>query len=156
MNFRKSTRYALYASMEMASVGAGVFVTAQEVAARYDIPSSVLAKVFQQLVRAGLAVGTRGTRGGYRLSRAASSITVMDVIDAFEPTRTEANCLLADPLDDTCSKNDICRLRRLVDEVDELVRCTYSSVTLNTLVGPQAVEAVRISQKNDAGAEARR
>jgi Rrf2 family protein len=154
MNFRKSTRYALYASMEMASARAGVFVTANQVAERYEIPSSVLAKVFQQLVRAGLAVGTRGTRGGYQLARAASQVTVMEVIDAFEPVRSEANCLLADPVDEICVKGEICRLRRLVDEVDELVRCTYSSVTLDTLVGRQASTTVQISQRSDAGAEA--
>ena len=69
MRLNKSTRYALYAAMEMARVGPDVPVTAGEVARRYAIPPTVLAKVFQQLVRGKLAVGERGSCGGYRLAR---------------------------------------------------------------------------------------
>ena len=65
MNFRKGTRYALYAAMEMARSEEGRPVTAAQVAARYGVAAAVLSKVFQQLVRAGLAVGTRGVNGGY-------------------------------------------------------------------------------------------
>ena len=134
MNFRKSTRYALYAAMEMARED-GRQVTAGQVAERYGIPGAVLAKVFQQLVRSGLAVGTRGARGGYNLVRPASKMTVLEVIEAFEARRAPDRCLLADEDDPSCSRLELCRLRRLFDEVDELARNTYASVTLDTLVG---------------------
>lgn len=135
MNFRKGTRYALYAAMEMARSTDGVPVTAAQVAARYGVPPAVLAKTFQQLVRAGLARGTRGVRGGYALARPAATLTVLDVIETFEPRRAAETCLLADHDDPQCSHNDACCLRRLFDEVDEMARCTYASVTLDTLVG---------------------
>jgi Rrf2 family protein len=141
MTFRKSTRYALYAAMEMARASDETPVTAGHVAARYGIPGSVLAKVFQQLVRAGLAVGTRGIRGGYRLTRTAAEVTVLDVIEAFEPARPPEQCLLADHREPTCSQHEVCRLRRLFDEVDETTRCTYASVSLGTLVGRQPLLA---------------
>jgi Rrf2 family iron-sulfur cluster assembly transcriptional regulator len=69
VNLQKSTRYALYAAMEMARSGEGAQVTAAEVAERYAVPGTVLAKIFQQLARGGLAVSTRGTGGGYQLAR---------------------------------------------------------------------------------------
>ena len=69
MNFQKSTRYALYAAMELARENGGDQVTVAQVAGRYTIPGAVLAMVFQQLVRAGVALGTRGTGGGFRLAR---------------------------------------------------------------------------------------
>lgn len=139
MNFRKGTRYALYASMEMARSTAGVPVTAAQVAERYSIPSTVLAKTFQQLVRAGLATSTRGVRGGYALTRPAATVTVLEVIEAFEPPRPSEQCLLADHDAPECGEGDLCRLRRLLDEVDEVARCTYASVTLDTLVGNRPV-----------------
>jgi Rrf2 family protein len=135
MNFRKGTRYALYAAMDMARSEKGRPVTAAEVAARHGIPAAVLAKVFQQLVRADLAVGTRGVNGGYVLARPPATLTVLEVIDAFEPPRQPDRCLLADNDEPDCSQTDSCRLRRLFDEVDEMARCTYASVTLDTLVG---------------------
>jgi Rrf2 family protein len=140
MTFRKSTRYALYAAMEMARAPGDAPVTAGQVAERYRIPGTVLAKVFQQLVRAGIAVGTRGTRGGYRLARPAAKVTVLDVIEAFEPVRPSEECLLADHNEPSCSEHQLCRLRRLFDEVDDTARCTYASVSLDTLVGRQPLQ----------------
>ena len=60
MTVTKSTRYSLYAAAEMAMAGEGL-VTVAAVAKRYGIPEGALAKVFQQLVRSGLATGTGRT-----------------------------------------------------------------------------------------------
>ena len=142
MTFKKATRYALYAAMEMARAGPEGQVTVTQVAERHGIRVSVLAKTFQVLVRAGIAASARGVRGGYRLARAASQVTVLDVIDVFEGARA-TGCLLAEPSEADCKETSLCRLRRLVDEVDEMARCTYASVTLETLVGnrrPRALE----------------
>ncbi len=134
MNWAKSTRYALYAAMEMALAwDAERPVRAGEVARRYRIPENALAKVLQQLVRAGLAIGTRGVGGGYRLARDPGEITVLDVIEVFEPPRRSGRCLLKDD-GGLCEDLPDCRLRRLFDEVDEQVRCTFASVSLETLV----------------------
>ena len=134
MNFQKSTRYALYAAMELARANDGDQITVAQVAERYAIPGAVLAKVFQQLVRAGVAVGTRGMGGGYQLAHKAGDVTLLAVIDAFEPSGTPGGCLLADGNDDRCDLFSDCELRQVVDEVDELVRCTFASITLETLV----------------------
>ena len=126
MQLSKSARYALLASIEMARAPT-THVTASEVAARYGVPSSVLAKVFQQLVHRRLALGVRGSGGGYRLARKPRSITVLDVIEPFEPTRRATE--MAELTDGT----NLDRLERLLDEVDEMARCTFASVTLETL-----------------------
>jgi Rrf2 family protein len=134
VNVNKSTRYALYAAMEMAAAGDEAQVTAAQVAERYRIPASVLAKVFQQLVHAGIAVGTRGTGGGYQLTAKPSQLTMLDIIQVFEPRRPPGECLLADSNDLPCPDANECRVRMVFDEVDELVRCTFASITLETLV----------------------
>ena len=142
MNFRKSTRYALYAAMEMAR--AETQVTAAQAAQRYSIPDAVMAKVFQQLVRAGLAVGTRGVGGGYNLARGASEITVLDVIEGFEPSRGSEECLLTGEDEGQCNDLELCRLRKLFNEVEETARSTYASVTLETLVGIRVRRDVKL------------
>jgi Rrf2 family iron-sulfur cluster assembly transcriptional regulator len=133
MKFNKSTRYALYATMEMAQAEPGATTTVSEVANRYHVPGSALAKVFQQLVRAGLATGTRGVGGGYRLAQSASQFTVLDVINAFEPSRPAGRCLLAE-LEESCDSYAACKLGRLFDEVEEMSRNTFASISLETLV----------------------
>jgi Rrf2 family protein len=133
MNITKSTQYALYAAAEMALAGeAPTTVTA--VASRYRIPEGALAKVFQQMVRAGLAVGTRGIGGGYRLARPASKITVLDVMHVFERKRVPGACGLHNRPGERCPSASACSVQWLFHEVDELVQSTYESVTLKTLV----------------------
>ena len=134
MSLNKSTRYALYAAMEMAAAGEQGQVTVARVAERYSIPGSVLAKVFQRLVRSGIALGTRGTGGGYSLAKSPSKVTMLDVIDAFESSRQDDEVLLADEADPGFEDLGWGRLRQVFDEVNENARCTYASVTLETLV----------------------
>lgn len=109
-------------------------VTVGQVSTQYKIPEGALAKVLQMLVRAGLARGVRGVGGGYHLAKEASGITVLDVISVFDPPRQMGTCLLADEPDTTCHEELDCRLRQLFDEVDELARNTFASVSIETLV----------------------
>ena len=144
MNLNKGTRYALYAALEMAQARETSHVTVGQVAHRYGIPETALAKVFQRLVRAGLASGTRGVGGGYRLVKGPSEVTVLDVVSVFEPPRPPGHCLAQDLPGEPCGEFGTCRLRKLFDEVDELARCTFASVTLDTLVGKRpAVSGLR-------------
>jgi Rrf2 family protein len=135
MNLNKSTRYALYASLEMAQSESEAQVTVAQVAERYKIPETALAKVFQRLVRSGLATGTRGIGGGYRLAKDPSQVTVLDVVSVFEPPRPLRQCLVQDRPGPPCANLPTCRLKRLFDEVDENTRSTFASVTLDTLAG---------------------
>jgi Rrf2 family cysteine metabolism transcriptional repressor len=135
MNLNKSTRYALYAALEMAQLEEAGQVTVSQVAQRYHIPETALAKAFQRLVRSGLARGTRGVGGGYHLAKEPSKITVLDVISVFQPPRPSRQCLVQDQAEQPCSDFGSCRLRKLFDEVEETAQSTYASVTLDTLVG---------------------
>ena len=123
MNLTKSSRYALLAALEMAEAGERP-VTAADVARRHGAPEAVVAKVLQRLVRAGLAVGTRGSNGGYRLARSPSSVTVLDVLRVFEQELADGNPTEpGTPLD------------RLMAEVTDGARYTSASVSLETLRG---------------------
>lgn len=132
MTLSKFSRYALYATLEMARAGDQP-VTVGQVAGPHRIPPTALAKVFQQLVRAGLAVGTRGIGGGYRLARPRAEITVLDVVSVFEPLRPPGHDLLHARANGEPAPHTV-TLRRLLDEVDEGTRATLASVTLDTLV----------------------
>ena len=140
MNLNKSTRYALHAALELA-LAEDTPVTASQVAARYEIPENVVAKVLQQLARAGVARGVRGVGGGYRLARVASEVAVQDIIDIFEPSPPSDTCMLRELAGADCPKESkpICRLMNLFQEIDETVRSTFESVSLATLANPNQV-----------------
>jgi len=55
------------------------------------MPERFLLQVLRSLVNHGILVSTRGVDGGYRLSRPASEITLLDVIEATDgPIRPAA------------------------------------------------------------------
>ena len=134
MNLNKSTRYALHAALELA-LSEGRPVTAGQIATRYEIPENVVAKVLQQFVRVGVARGARGVGGGYRLTRLPAEVSVQEIIDIFEPTPPPDTCMLRELPGADCPDQGepSCRLMALFEEVEETVRATFASVSLETL-----------------------
>ena len=59
-------------------------VPAGRLAELHDVSGSYLAKQLQSLSRAGLVHSVQGHAGGYRLTRPASEITVLDVVVAVD------------------------------------------------------------------------
>ncbi|GAA5700650.1 putative HTH-type transcriptional regulator Rv1287 [Streptomyces avermitilis] len=57
---------------------------AEAIAAAQDIPHKFLEGILGDLRRGGLVASRRGGNGGYRLARAADTITVADVIRAVD------------------------------------------------------------------------
>jgi Rrf2 family protein len=54
------------------------------IAKAQDVSPLFLAKVFQALAKAGVVKSHRGVKGGFSLGRAASQITIKEVIEAIE------------------------------------------------------------------------
>jgi Rrf2 family protein len=120
LKFNKSTRLALAAMLEVARAGGGP-VSSTEIAERRGVSRHHLAKVLQQLVRAGFLVTARGVKGGHTLGRDAREVTLRDVVEAFEPSAAAVE--EADPA-----------LQSVFEELDEQVAATLDSISLRTLV----------------------
>jgi Rrf2 family protein len=91
LRLSKKSDYALI-SMKHLALRPDASSSAREISESYDIPLELLAKVLQRLVRARLLVSVQGTRGGYRLGRSASLISVADVIQAVDGPVTVTAC----------------------------------------------------------------
>lgn len=61
------------------------------------LPRPMLAKVLQQLARAGLVTGRPGPGGGYRLARAPEDIPLIEIIRVWEGEKFGKACLLGLP-----------------------------------------------------------
>ena len=138
---QKSTRLALYVGMELARSFGAEPISVAAVAKRYRVSAPNLAKVFQRLVHVGLANGTRGVGGGYRLTRSPAEVTMLDVIEAFELPTNPEQCLLAADEGD-CAELALCQLGRVFSEVDDVLRSTFASISLDTLARPRSLGTV--------------
>lgn len=133
MKWNKSTRFALYAALEMARAGDDL-VQIPSLAEQYGISAHHLSKVMQQLVRAGLARAVRGVGGGYALTRPAKEITLLDIVEVFEGAIELDRCLLRGSDGLPCKDSARCRLKCVFDEIEEQAYFTLKSTRLSTLV----------------------
>jgi len=79
-------RYAMVALADIALQPAGDLVTLGDISRRQDVSLPYLEQLFVKLRRAGLVESVRGPGGGYRLSRPATEIRVVDVLAAVDET----------------------------------------------------------------------
>ena len=92
LRLSKKADYALIAMKHLALRGDRGSSSAREIAALYNIPIELMAKVLQRLVRRGLLASHQGTRGGYKLARVPTQISVADVIQAIDGPVTVTAC----------------------------------------------------------------
>jgi Rrf2 family protein len=92
LRLSKKADYALMAMKHLAIRPDAASASAREIAEQYNIPIELMAKVLQRLARRGLVTSHQGTRGGYRLSRPASVISVADIIQAIDGPLTVTAC----------------------------------------------------------------
>src|SRR3954464_14845928 len=79
-----------------------------EIARNENLPLAYLEQLVGELRRAGLVEGTRGVRGGYRLSRGPESITVGDVYRILEGEVAPVDCTAEDYAPGACPREGGC------------------------------------------------
>jgi Rrf2 family protein len=77
-----AAEWAIHACLLLAFLPDGARLPAAKIAEFHDLPAAYLAKHLQDLVHAGIVDSTAGRRGGFRLARPPSRITVLDIVDA--------------------------------------------------------------------------
>lgn len=129
----KASRYGLYAVVSMAR-DPEALITAATIAQEFDISQNHVAKVLQQLSRAGLVQSVRGLRGGYQLARAPSAITMLDVVECLDGPMQGAcsACTLLGTA--RCGeRNAACAVHDVLSELNRTAFFTLKSITLATL-----------------------
>ena len=76
--------YALRALVEIAAVGEGQPVSAEQLGNAQDIPRGFLQTILADLRRADIVISQRGKAGGWRFARSPETVTVADVIRAVD------------------------------------------------------------------------
>ncbi len=137
VKLNKSTRYALYCIVELSTTPDDI-MSAGQIAEKYTISEHHVAKVLQQLVRARLVRSIRGIKGGFQIAGNPKEMTMLDIINVFEPTHPENSCLLLD-IDQTCHLQNACRIGEVFNEIQEQAIHTFQSISIATLISPKKI-----------------
>ncbi|GAA1864529.1 RrF2 family transcriptional regulator [Asanoa iriomotensis] len=92
MKLPVSTEWLLHCAATLAQLEPGASASAAQLARYFDLPAAYLAKQLQELVKAGVLTATTGPRGGFRLARPASEITLLRIVEAVDGTAGPYEC----------------------------------------------------------------
>jgi Rrf2 family protein len=106
----------------------------REMAEHEGISEATIAKVVAQLRRAGLLVAERGRNGGYSLTRAADSITLAQVVEAFESHIYDDDFCNRMNSGTSCTHESTCGLRPVWNGLEEVIGNFLDGFTVGDIV----------------------
>jgi len=92
MRLSEGVEWGIHAAVLVALLPPGQALPAARLAEYHGVPTAYLAKHLQALSRAGILEAVPGPRGGYRLARAMSEITMLDVVEAIDGDEPAFSC----------------------------------------------------------------
>jgi len=123
--------YAIRAMIHLGSLPEGGVALKDDVAITESIPSSFMAKILRQLVKGGLLRSARGVNGGFGLSRPATEINLLQIVEAIEGPITLTECS-PDPENSTRAHD--CPASSVWFEVQKQMTGLLERTTLEALV----------------------
>jgi len=126
----RAGEYAIRGMLYLALQPAEALTQIADVAARQGVSPGFLAKIFQELSRAGLVDSHRGAGGGVSLALPAERINIRMVIEAVEGPIALNNCLMEQ---DGCERAQECVLVGMWREAQEAMLTVFEGATLAEL-----------------------
>ncbi|HXP32226.1 MAG TPA: SUF system Fe-S cluster assembly regulator [Stellaceae bacterium] len=102
-------------------------ITAAALAAEARLPRATVAKLLKALAHGGIVAGARGATGGYRLARAASAISVAEVVAAIDGAIGVTQCSIHEP---GCERTTYCSTRPHWRRINDVVGTALAAVSL--------------------------
>ena len=122
------------AMADLATSGDDTPVRLAEIAERQDISHSYLEQLFAKLRKAGVVSAVRGRGGGYQLARAASELTVAEIVLAVNEPLKATRCQGIAAGKGCTGKSERCITHDLWDELGRQVYLFLSGVSLADVV----------------------
>src|SRR5947209_875035 len=143
LKLTKKADYGLIALKHLAVNSGDVSSSAKEIADCYGIPLPMLAKILQKLTKIGLLQSLPGTNGGYRLARAATHITALEVIRAIDGPIILTACFTEHG---ACEQSEKCIVREPLRKVHEGILNLLNTITISDMSRDEPTETLlRIS-----------
>jgi Rrf2 family protein len=139
--FGAGTEYALHTMVNIGLQGSDAS-TSRALAEFQELPLAFVRKLLGDLGRAGLLIPYEGAAGGWRLARSPETITVLDVVDAVQPTATLFECrdvrarcaLWAESQPPAAATSGTCSIHRVMLDAETAARSALADVSIAELI----------------------
>ena len=145
------TKLTDYATVVLTVLAArpGDVLSASELAERAGLEAPTVSKLLKPLAQVGLVEGFRGANGGYRLSRPAGEISLIEIVEAMEGPLGMTECSVHAG---NCGIEDQCGVRANWRRINDVVVEALRSVTLAQMLSapvlpPESHDPKRIDMR---------
>ncbi len=138
MKISSQEEYGLRCLVQLANLRDGESLTLPQIAEREGISAANAGKLMWLLNKAGFVHSTRGTKGGYFLSRPAEDIRLSEIIKVLDEDVMNKHCDSYTGVLDSCVHNGDCGIRPVIVGLHEIVENALSRITLAQLVGTES------------------
>lgn len=107
--------------------------SAAEIAELTGLPLPSVGKILKKFVSKGLVLSLRGSKGGYKLSRAPETITTAQILEAIDGPLGMTECS-SNP--GRCGHESACRVRANWQMVSRTMRQALEQITLSQIAQP--------------------
>lgn len=129
MNFSTKTEYGLRAISGLDKTGKNP-VSLAMIAKKENLSLAYLERLFALLKKGGYVKSELGVKGGYLLSKSASKINVLEIVETLEGKLLPYACVC----DGECVHKSNCKIHPVWDKLYSEVRKTLKNIKLNSLM----------------------
>lgn len=142
MIFSKSCVYGLRATIYLASISRKDYVSIKELSEKLDISFHFLTKILQELTAADLLESMKGPKGGVRLSKSGSEITLKEVVEAIDGPAIFTECVLGLP---GCGRKKPCPMHDMWEGTRDKINDVFTSTSLQDISKEGKAKNLRIT-----------
>lgn len=139
-HYGTSVEYGIHCLLHLANMPEDAWTSAKEVAEFQGVSTAYAAKLFTRLQKGGIVRSAEGGRGGFRLARPASEISVLDVVDVLEGPKPlfrcreiRKDCVLHEGAPPKWVTNGVCAVHAVMLNAERSMRAQLGRTTLDTL-----------------------
>lgn len=137
MKISAQEEYGLRCLLQLATLKEDETLTLPQIATREGISQANAGKLMWLLNKEGFVKATRGTKGGYSLSRPSDEIYLSEVIKVLDEEEIKGHCDSYTGVKDSCVHTGDCGIRPVIVGLHEIVQNALSHITLAQLVGTE-------------------
>jgi len=131
MRLTRAGEYAIRCVLYLSKKGKGILVSRKEIADHAVIPAHFLAKIAQDLAKAGIIEIRQGSRGGFRLLMEPREITLLSVVETMIGEIFLNDCVVRP---DSCQASPDCAVHTVWMQARDQLRETLRNVTFAQLL----------------------
>ena len=136
MKISTKGRYALRMLVDMAEHQNCGFVALKDIAERQNISKKYLEQIIPIFNKSDILKTTRGSQGGYMLSRSPDKYKVGEILRLTEGSLAPVECLNQDPIE--CERSGECATLPIWQGLNKVINEYLDSITLQDILDQQS------------------